>query len=704
MFVRLVPLLLLSTLAACHRPAPPAATQADIVDLDPVTQGRRIKIVWAQSATAGTADIAAQGQDLLLVGLDSKDGKGPRPLLPSLRNIFKPLLSPDGSEVVFTDRFPEPHILSVNWQSGEISDLGPGVAVATWAEAGVPIPWIYALEEIDQAARGGLMGKRLVRFTRANPTDREIIWTQTPMDADGFQLSRDATHASGLLPSPEASILTLPDGKATKLASASWPMLAPDNSYVISTLDPEQSTLTLRAPQQDEPWNIIANTSGGRIWHPRWSNNPGVIAFTGPYPIAPNHPTFKDNPHSLGGEIFIARMGASATQLLSVVQVTHNDRGDVYPDVWVENSFIETLASFPQKPAEREAAPPPPWPSTTDSVQFAFNNASKDTPLPTPGGTRLCRLTPRQSAHLGRFWDLDISRGYFETDPTTSAAIAQSIAASHAFTLEFLLTESRDGYQPLSIRLLSYRRTDGSEALGLYRVDNQLVMRLRLGTTPADSRVHPVKLIAFRIENDRSTHLVLTLNQGRITTYVNGSIVSETLLEIPTLAGWDTGVLQLGDPQPFGGQAWTGSLENVLIASTALPEATLQLHADSAQRKSMQRKSIDRIKLQATLEEISPLPASTTDGPYPRVLTTRTYRVDRVEAGVLQDKSILVLHDTALNRQPLPDLPSVIGQPYTLLVEPASQHPELKAAEIINDSKSTDLPLYLEVTPPPRLP
>jgi len=102
MFVRLVPLLLLSTLAACHRPAPPAAPQADIADLDPVTQGRHLKIVWAQSATAGTGDIAAQGQDLLLVGLDSKDGKGTRPLLPSPRNIFKPLLIPDGSEVVFT--------------------------------------------------------------------------------------------------------------------------------------------------------------------------------------------------------------------------------------------------------------------------------------------------------------------------------------------------------------------------------------------------------------------------------------------------------------------------------------------------------------------------------------------------------------------------------------------------------------------------
>ena len=391
-------------------------------------------------------------------------------------------------------------------------------------------------------------------------------------------------------------------------------------------------------------------------------------------------------------------------EVLSVVQITKNDRGDCYPDVWMENAFVENLVSFEQFPVDRPDETPLPWPSELKGVLFAFNQAATDVPLPAQEGTRLCRTIAKQTAKLGRFWDLDVSRGYFEADVESNQLIANACKASNAFTLEATITEARDKYQPLSVRLISYRQADGAESLGLYRVENNLIFRLRLGSTLEQSLVYPVKLASFRIENDRPYHLVVTFENQSLKTYIDGALVAQTAVEATGLGGWTPGVLQLGDPQPMGGEAWSGSLEGVAFADRAFAAEEVGKNFDAAKQKMKQRRPTDRVKLRAKLQEITPLPADAEQGPYTRILTSRTYAVEQVQAGVYEEKTIVVLHDAALNRKVLQGLPDKIGEIYTLLVEPSAQHPELKATQVINNTTAVNLAPFLEVTQPKFVP
>jgi hypothetical protein len=715
-------------LPSCNRnPTPPSVGSAAVdsagdimVDLEPVTMSRRMKVTWVQSAKANTADTHASGKDLRLMGLDSANGKGIVPLLPTVGSYFRPLITPDGNQVIYTDRSGEPKMVAIGWESGAVLELGPGVAVATWKEPSLSRQWIYAIEEIDHGAREGLFGKRLVRFTTDHPTEREIVWAQTPIDADGFQLSRDGKRASALLPAPEACRINFLDSTWKKLTAGAWPALAPDDSYLAWALDADNATLTFFQPNQPTPWSVNAQNvaeigAGNTLWHPRWGNNPSLITFTGPYPLAPNQPKFTAATDGLNAEIFVARLGAGATDLLSVVQITHNDRGDAYPDVWMENSHIETLVNFPQAPEDLVIASNLPWPANPDGLLFAVANAGTDVAIPvapSPASddpsvktqTRVARVIGHQSARFGKDWELDLSRGYFTADAESAAAIGNACKASGAFTVEAIFRESRESYlEPLSVRLASYRLANGQEAFGLYRVENFLVARTRLGTDPATAKVYPSQLANFRIEAERPYHLVVTLDKDVLRTYVDSSQLSEISLEASGLAAWGPGEWQLGDPEPMGENDWTGTVDHTSFYSRALGNEEVQQNFSAIQPLLQGRKAADRVKLKGSLEAVTPLTARVEQSPYARILTSRTYRVVQIEAGIYQPQYIVVLHDAALNRKPIPDLPTKLGETYSLLVEPAAQHLELKAAEVVNQSPMTNLPIYIEVTPPPRL-
>ncbi|RUM42706.1 MAG: hypothetical protein DSY80_06760, partial [Desulfocapsa sp.] len=89
---RLSLLLCFVFIAGCHD----SATSAD-----PVEQftGAHTRVVWIQEQGKG-ADSFAFGDNFKLVGFDSRDGKKERYLLDEVGNFFKPILTPDGKQVV----------------------------------------------------------------------------------------------------------------------------------------------------------------------------------------------------------------------------------------------------------------------------------------------------------------------------------------------------------------------------------------------------------------------------------------------------------------------------------------------------------------------------------------------------------------------------------------------------------------------------
>ncbi len=123
-----------------------------------VAGNARMRIVWVQDMGDGR-DVFAQGGNLRLMGLDTGDGQGERVILGTVGNYAKPLITPRGDRVVYTDRIREEGLC------GELGRFGiAGVVWGFWVGdmagspgwPGVDILWIGGGEEWGGALSGGL--------------------------------------------------------------------------------------------------------------------------------------------------------------------------------------------------------------------------------------------------------------------------------------------------------------------------------------------------------------------------------------------------------------------------------------------------------------------------------------------------------------------------------------------------------------------
>ena len=106
-------------------------------DLTELAQGARIRVVWIEDPNRKSADPFAVSDALQLGGWDSEDG-GYRRIVTRPGNYGRPLLTPDGRQIVYTDKqvvrkgdlkhlTPEIHLL--DWSGRNDRVLGPGFAV-----------------------------------------------------------------------------------------------------------------------------------------------------------------------------------------------------------------------------------------------------------------------------------------------------------------------------------------------------------------------------------------------------------------------------------------------------------------------------------------------------------------------------------------------------------------------------------------------
>ncbi len=79
--------------------------------------------------------------------------------------------------------------------------------------------------------------------------------------------------------------------------------------------------------------NGAPGINGYEVYHPRWSNHPRVMAMTGPYKVGSGANRIAGGGREV--EIYIGRFNANYTAIESWWQVTKNDRGDFFPDVWL---------------------------------------------------------------------------------------------------------------------------------------------------------------------------------------------------------------------------------------------------------------------------------------------------------------------------------------------------------------------------------
>jgi hypothetical protein len=300
-----------------------------------ILTGARTRVVWVQDVARGN-DYGSKGEELLLMGYDSHDGLGERPLLPAPDNYAKPLITPLGNRVVFSDRLGLA-VFVVNWDGSGLRKLGNGIALATWIDPETKTEWVYLGKdmETDPVTFG-----RVTRHLIDRWDQREVVWDRRRVSPDTFQVSADGRLAGGLYPWPHAGVAELPKGRWRRLGRGCWTGLAGGGSSLFWIFDGSHRNLTLVDIDRDERWQVNINNAPGidgyEVYHPRWSNHPRFLAVTGPYTVGKG-----ENKIRAGGpqvEIYLGRFAADFTSVESWVKVSNNRRGDFSPDVWIDPS------------------------------------------------------------------------------------------------------------------------------------------------------------------------------------------------------------------------------------------------------------------------------------------------------------------------------------------------------------------------------
>lgn len=320
--------------------------------------GAHARVVWVQGD--GTDPYAA-GRDLVLMGFDTDDGQGERVVLGERQSYVKPMLTPRGDRVVFSTSpvlDDGPQVFVVNWDGSGRRHLADGFALALWENPLDGSEWVYLgtdNEEYNFAT--------VSRFPISDPSAAELVWNQTLVSGDTFQVSADGRFAGGLFPWPEAGIAELPNRSWRKVGEGCWTALSTVRGPVFWYFDGAHRNLLMFDQRTENRWTIPINTAPGfdnpEVYHPRWTNHPRFLALSGPYDRG------GDNQVRSGGtqaEIWLGRFSEDFSTVEGWVRVTHNEGGDSYPDVWIDRDRSPHAARAsgpigpPPAPADRSGA------------------------------------------------------------------------------------------------------------------------------------------------------------------------------------------------------------------------------------------------------------------------------------------------------------------------------------------------------------
>jgi hypothetical protein len=321
----------LATAPGCENPAvpPPSPPPASDVKTQPE---RAFRVVWCQDR-AGKKDVYALGDGLFLMGYDSADGRGEREIVPGPSNYSRPLITPGGDRVVFSDR-AQRKVFIVDWDGSGLTEIAEGRALDCWRDPETGLEWVYVGDASQKHPR---LHKRISRYRLDDHRIREPVSDRWMINENNFQLSADGRYASGDVARRGNGLMGLRDSSWKGRGKGCWPALAPDNSYRLWRLDRDHRHLLIDRPGAGRTERVDASRApgidGSEIFHPRWSNDPRYMVLSGPYREGTGSNRIQNG--GPGVEIFVGMFAADFSSLESWRRVTGNSSADFYPDLWL---------------------------------------------------------------------------------------------------------------------------------------------------------------------------------------------------------------------------------------------------------------------------------------------------------------------------------------------------------------------------------
>ncbi len=669
-------------------------TDGSATTADPVAKltGAHTRLVWVQDTSKSSSDTFAKGTGLRLMGYDSQDGRGVRAILSRTQNYCKPLLSPDGKAVVYSD-LQKGTMHVVDFGGGDVRSLGKGMAADVWGDPETGTVWVY-YQTASQNKKAPIRRMRLDK-----PDVTELVWNKTAVSIDNFQLSRDGTRAAGLFPWASAGRATLPNKSWTKTGRGCWTSMAPDNSYLMWIFDGPHRNVHMKPAGERDGWTLPVDTARGirgyEVYHPRWSNHVRYIVVTGPYVGKGGKPG--GNRIRGGGpavEIHLGKLMPDALSVKEWVTVTDNKRGDFYPDAWIKGGDQSTLgdavgqqmAPIKERPLEKHQT----WPGSKKGLEFVWKDAGATNQITDADGNavRTCRVKARDRAIFGRWESMDTAGGAFVAIDGNGPLLT-ACRESNELTIEATITPynlKQDG----PARIVSFSRDASRRNFTLGQSGGDLVLRIRTPRTGNNGTKPQVTLA--KLTADEPHHVVVSYRPGRLLCVVNGKQTCYTTKVKGTLRNWEPMVLIFGD-EYADGRDWAGRIDGVAIYSRFVgPEEARQKY-DLNARRTKGRKKPPAVTVSAELVEKTPTPDKNDLQEYTRGLVVYTYKVKAVRKGKLTARRIHVAHWAVLDDKPV-GLNRTVGKVYTMTIEPFDAHDELEGERVFNTSDEFDLPVF----------
>ena len=369
--------------------------------------GAHARAVWVQG---DGSDPRAVGNQLVLMGFDTEDGKGERPILGERRSYVKPLLTPRGTRVVFSSRIlpGPPETFVVNWDGSGLRKLAGGFALDVWQNPVDDSEWVYLGTENDQYDF-----KTVTRFPIDAPDRRELVWNNSVVGADGFRVSPDGRHASGLCPWPDAVVASLPNRSLKKVGEGCWTSLASVRGLLFWYFDGAHRNLTMVDVDGGARWMVnitgAPGFEGAEAFHPRWTNHPRFLTMSGPYNQG------GANQARTGGtqvEVYVGRFSADYSSVEAWARVTNNSAGDSYPDAWIDVARSPHARQPGGRIGPQTSAPPATGSQGPSRPRRLIVNARLTRPGPIPSPEDI--LPYRNALVVNEYEILDVVSGTYD--------------------------------------------------------------------------------------------------------------------------------------------------------------------------------------------------------------------------------------------------------------------------------------------------
>jgi len=676
-----------------------APSDALSISVEGVTGGHT-RAVWSKHQNPDGSDTYINGESHHLMGFDSRDGKGTRVIIGKKRNFGRPLLSPDGKFVIFTDKQIvrdskkrkkyDPVVRLVSFDDSESYKLAAGYAADIWRDPKTGIDWVYAVRDLKTTDQGAIEAKTLVRFQLLKPYEEELVWDRTPICPDNLQFSRDGSRACAQFPWPTGGYLDVVKGDWEKLGHGCWTSYSPDDSHIAWVFDGPHRGAAMFSTKTGHRWKLdftgAPGTEGHELYHPRWSNDPRIITLTGPYKGVEG----RDIQVTKGGRhanAFIGRLDPGLERIEAWAALTDDDLGDFYPDVWVEGGETRSLdlsavpklsASSGTVVASLTAGATGVWPLADAASTPLFewrNRGSKNEIQLADGKTRVCSLQLHGLARFGRFQEARLRGGWAVPDNDSMGAFHHALGVR--LGLEAVLTAGN--VQGTGGSLIQLRRwhvvREGSQAL---------LRDLAIG------RVAPLG----ELGPGQSRHLALAVgDDGYAWAWWNGQPVELNWAPRPrddrglaAVMFGDSSDLSLESVAAFGlprDHVWQNQ---VVAQSSATALAALEGRA-----------AVEQIRLLARLVGTTPIPSYESIKPYTRALVSYAYETIEVLEGTLDAERIVVQQWGLMDKAIVPGMPGEIGSVRELTIEPLESHPELEGERAEDDILDFASPTFYEV-------